>query len=120
MKKNWWIIVGIVLMIVGVAISYFGKFELADVLGLAGVMFGAGIVASQMWDKRDKTKPTWLAVVSIVLIAAGAFLLGFFQFEETTMNTIITTIFGLVAIIGGLVIKFVKLPDKKAAAKKGS
>ena len=57
--------------------------------------------------------------MSIVCIAVGAFLLGFFQFDKESMGTIITTVFGLAAIIGGLIIGFIQSrPAKKIAEKK--
>lgn len=108
MKKNMFLIFGIIVTIIGVIVSYFGNFALADDIGLAGVMFGAGLVASQLWGKRDKAKPAWISVVSIVCISVGSFLMGFFRFDQNSMETIITTIFGLAAIIGGLVVGFMQ------------
>lgn len=113
MRKNVFLIFGIIVMIIGVVVSYFGNFALADDIGLAGVMFGAGLVASQLWGKRDKGKPVWISVVSIVCISAGSFLLGFFRFDQNSMETIITTIFGLAAIIGGLVVGFLQTRKKE-------
>ena len=54
-----------------------------------------------MWSKRDKSKQTWLSVLSIVLVA-GAFrwVRGF---SQDTMTMIITAVCGLVAVIAGLI-----------------
>lgn len=118
MKKNIFVIIGIIVLIIGVAVSYFGGFAMADDVGLATTMFGAGLITSQLWAKRDKSKPTWLSVVSIVCIAVGAFSLGFFQFDKESMGTIITTVFGFAAIIGGLIIGFIQSRPAKQIAKK--
>jgi peptidoglycan/LPS O-acetylase OafA/YrhL len=113
MKKNIFLIIGIIVLIVGVVVSYFGGFAMADDAGFAMTMFGAGLIASQLWDGRDKSKPTWLSVVSIACIAVGAFLLGFLHFDKESMGTIISTVFGLAAIIGGLIIGFFQTKQLK-------
>lgn len=113
MRKNLLTIIGIVIVVAGAAVSTFANFPLADITGLASVMFGAGLACAAIWNKRDKEKALWMSVLSIVLVAGGAFLLGFCGFAESTMTTIITSVAGLVAIILGLVIQGIKA--KKAA-----
>lgn len=113
MRKNLLTIIGIVLVVAGAAISTFANFPLADVTGLASVMFGAGLACATIWGKRDKEKPTWMSVLSIVLVAGGAFVLGFCGFAESTMTTVITSVAGLAAIIIGLIVQGIKA--KKAA-----
>ena len=113
MKKNILLILGLIMVVAGVAIAYFAKFELADLTGFAITMFGAGLATSQLWQKRDKTQKTWLAIVSIFLIGVGAFLLGFGQFSKESMVTVMTTVFGLVAIIGGLIVSAIQAKNVK-------
>lgn len=106
MKKNIFLIIGIILVVAGCILGTFAKFPASDIVGFAVTMFGAGVAAWQMWskrDKRDKSKQTWLSVLSIVLVAAGAFLLGFGGFSQDTMTMIITAVCGLVAVIAGLI-----------------
>lgn len=104
MKKNIFLIIGLLMVIAGVAIAYFAKFELADMTGFALTMFGAGIATSQLWQKRDKTQKTWLTVLAVSLVGVGAYLLGFGGFSKETMTTVITMVFGLVGIIAGLIL----------------
>ena len=115
MKKNWFIIAGVILVIVGAAVSYFGKFPLAEVIGLASSMFGAGAVAAGFWSKREKTDV--LSISTIVCVGAGAFLLGFGGFVEDTMATIITGVIGLVAIVAGLITGVVSASKAKEPEK---
>lgn len=104
MKKNFFLIMAIILIIAGVVVSYLGKFELADISGFAVTMFGAGLAAATLWGKHDKSNKLWVSVLGIVLIGAGAFALGFLGFAENTMTLIISSIFGIVAIIAGLIV----------------
>jgi len=103
MRKNILTVVGIVLVLAGAAVSQFANFALANITGLASVMFGAGLACANLWKERDKTKKTWLSVLSVVLVAGGAFTLGFCGFSEDTMITVITSAVGLVVIILGLI-----------------
>lgn len=104
MKKNFFLIVAIILIIAGVVVSYIGNFDLADISGFAVTMFGAGLAAATLWGKRDKAKKLWVSVLGLVLIGAGAFTLGGLGFVENTMTMIISSVFGLVAIIAGLIV----------------
>ena len=105
MKKNWLTVIGILFIVVGVAISYFAKWELADVSGFAVTMFGAGLMCANIWNKRDKTVKTWLSVLSLVLVGVGAFIIGFGGVvAESLVTTIVSSVFGFVAIIAGLII----------------
>lgn len=113
MKKNWMTIVGILLIVVGAGISYFAKWELADVSGFAVTMFGAGLATANLWNKRDKGAKTWLCVLSLILVGVGAFILGFGGIiAETTMTTIIASVIGFVAIIAGLIVSAVANKSK--------
>lgn len=86
MKKNFFLIMAIILIIAGVVVSYLGKFELADISGFAVTMFGAGLAAATLWGKHDKSNKLWVSVLGIVLIGAGAFALGFLGFAENTIT----------------------------------
>lgn len=103
MKKNYLLVIGLLLVVAGVVIAYCANFALADITGFAVTVFGAGVATANLWDKRDPEKKTWLSVTSVVLIAAGSFILGFGGFSENTMTTIISSVMGFVAIIAGLI-----------------
>lgn len=105
MKKNWLTIIGIAFIVVGTCISYFVKWELADVSGFAITMFGAGLATANLWNKRNKGIKTWLSVISLILVGVGAFVVGFGGIiAESMVTTIITSVFGFVAIIAGLIV----------------
>jgi len=105
MKKNWLTIIGILFIVVGTVITYFAKWALADVSGFAVTMFGAGLATANLWNKRDKTIKTWLSVLSLVLVGVGAFISGFGGIiAESLVTTIISSVFGFVVIIGGLIV----------------
>lgn len=113
MKKNWLTIIGIFFIVVGVVISYFAKWELANVSGFAVTMFGAGLACANLWNKRDKTAKTWMSIVSLILIGVGAFAIGFGGIiSETLMTTIISSVFGFVVIIAGLLVSVVANKSK--------
>lgn len=113
MKNKIVLILGLVCIIVGAAVGYFAGFELAQLSGFAISMFGAGLVACQLWTQKSDKKPAWLSAITIVLIAIGAFALGFAGFAKETMTTVITSVFGLAAIIGGLILSAVAARDNK-------
>lgn len=105
MKKNWLTIIGILFIVVGVVISYLAKWELADVSGFAVTMFGAGLASANLWNKRSATVKTWVSVLSLVLVGVGAFIVGFGGIiAESLMTTIISSVFGFVVIIAGLIV----------------
>lgn len=108
MKKNWMTIVGVLLIVVGACISYFAKWELADVSGFAVTMFGAGLATANLWNKRNPESKTWLCVLSLVLVGVGAFIIGFGgSIAESLVTTIISSVFGFIAIIAGLIVSAV-------------
>lgn len=113
MKKNWLTIIGILFIVVGTAISYFAKWPMADVSGFAVTMFGAGLATANLWNKRDKTAKTWMSVLSLVLVGVGAFIVGFGGIiSETLVTTIISSVFGFVAIVAGLIVSAVANKSK--------
>lgn len=113
MKKNWLTIIGILFIVVGTVIAYFAKWELANISGFAVTMFGAGLATANLWDKRDKTAKAWLSVLSLVLVGLGAFIVGFGGIiAESLVTTIISSVFGFVAIIAGLIVSAVANKSK--------
>ena len=104
MKKNFLIVIGLL----GVFIAYCANFALADITGFAVTVFGVGVATANLWGKRAPEKKTWLSVTSVVLIAAGSFILGFGGFSENTMTAIISSVMGFVAIIAGLILGYLQ------------
>ncbi len=114
MKKNFILVLAIFMIIIGICFCYFAKWELADIEGFALTMFGSGLAASAMWNKRDPNKKIYISIVGIVLIGAGGFILGFGGFDKGTLSVIISSVFGLVAIIAGLIITAMQAKNQKA------
>ena len=112
MKNRILLIIGLVFVVVGVVFANLVDFALADVTGFAVVMFGAGLAAATLYNKRNETKATWMIIVSMVLVGIGAGLLGFGGFVENTMTTIIASVFGIVSIIAGLIVSAVSVKKK--------
>ena len=102
MKKNLFVILGILLIIAGAAVSIFAGFNGSDVVGFAVSMFGAGVAASEFWNKRDKDKKA-LSIVTIIGIAGGIFILGFSGFKEAAVSTIIQSVIGIGLLIAGVI-----------------
>lgn len=105
MKKNWLTIIGIIFIVIGTVICYCAKWPLAEVTGFAVTMFGAGLATANLWNRRNKEVKTWLSVFSLVLIGFGSFVVGFGGvIAESIVTNIISSVFGFVIIIAGLVV----------------
>lgn len=111
-NKLFALIASIAMIVIGCLLCYFAKYELVQISGFALTMFGAGLAVNQLWGSRDKTKPTWLSVVGMVLIGLGCFLAGLLALmtkEQTT--TLIGMVFAFIVFVAGLVVML--FPKKK-------
>lgn len=70
MKKNIFLIIGLLMVVAGVAIAYFAKFELADMTGFALTMFGAYLLGFGGFSKETMTTVITM-VFGLVGIIAG-------------------------------------------------
>lgn len=111
MKNKLFLILGIGLVVIGSIISAIANFENSAIIGFASVMLGAGISCSELWEKRDKSKSSWLAIIALICIGLGCFCLGFMGFAETTVISIISGVIGFVVIIIGI-LTFQKIKTK--------
>lgn len=119
MKEKIATVVGIILVILGTIIGVATGYVAADITGLAIALLGAGAVAYGMWKNRNKEKPAWLSILSIVLICAGAFIAGFTGFAEEAMISIVGAVVSIVLVIIGLITNAVAHKEvKKVEAKK--
>ena len=94
-------IIGIILVIAGSAIIAFTKIPVADAVGIAIAALGLATTIVATWKKSESK--TWKEGLSIALLVAGAFLLGFAGFSETVVTELITAIVGVVVLIVGLI-----------------
>lgn len=114
MKNKIFLAISLALIAVGAVISYFAKFEVAQISGFAVTMFGAGLACAQLWTSRKEGAKTPLVILSIALIGVGAFLAGFTQIiSESQVTTIIGLIFSLILIVAGIITSVVTNAEKK-------
>lgn len=113
MRKTIILIIGLLMLIVGVVVAQVGKFQLADISGFAVTMFGAGLAAATLWGKKETGSKTWLCLLGVVCIGIGAFMLGFAGFAEATMTVVITSVFGVVAVILGVITSYIGIKQTK-------
>jgi len=104
--KNIFKILGLVLIIGGSALCYFTTIPIADGIGIAVAALGLALTIVGVLKKTEKK--TWKEFVAIVCFALGGFLCGFAGFSEEIVTQVITAIFGVVALIAGLIVSFIK------------
>lgn len=109
--KNIFKILGLVLIIAGSALCYFTTIPVADGIGIALSALGLALEIIGVLKKTEKK--TWKEFVAIVCFAVGGFLCGFAGFTDALVTQIITAVFGLVALIAGLIITFIKPKENK-------
>lgn len=103
-KKLFGLIVCLVLIGVGLVVSYFGQSDFTKMSGFAVTMLFAGMAVNQMWkDRKPEAKP-WLVILGIILVGAGSFVAGVFMLmTEAQIQTYIGMLVALVLFIAGLV-----------------
>lgn len=95
-------LVGILLVIVGVILGCF-SFPAAEIISFAVAMFGAGVICVALWKNRKKETPTWLAIVSMILIGIGAFMVGFLGLLELDVfKEVIGYVISIIMILIGI------------------
>ena len=104
--KNIFKILGLVLIIAGSALAYFTTIPVAEYTGIAVAALGLALAIVGVLKKTEKV--TWKEYVAIVLFAVGGLLCGFAGFTEALVTQVITAVFGVVALIAGLIVSLVK------------
>jgi uncharacterized membrane protein YhaH (DUF805 family) len=112
MKKKFLLISGLVLVVAGVVFGYLANFAMSDIISFSVTMFGAGLAAAAMYEKRDVSKSPWFCVLCIALVGIGAMGLGFAGFAEKTMTSVITSVFSVITIIAGIVVSVITSTKK--------
>lgn len=95
--------IGVVLTVAGVVVAGFVDIPMADLLGIATSMVGAGVACAGV-IKKSQGKNKALVYSSVAMIAVGAFLMPFVGIAESTVTQIITVVGGLVALVAGLIV----------------
>lgn len=102
-------IVFICLVVAGAALAAFTDVPIAEYSGIALAFVGAAMACVTTWNKSEKKD--WKVIVSIVLIAVGAFALGFAGVAGDAISKIIAAVGGVVLLIFGI-ISSIKLEKK--------
>ena len=100
--KNFFKILGLVLIIAGSALCYFSTVPVADGIGIAVTALGLALTIVGVLKKTEKK--TWKEYVAIICFAVGGLLCGFVGYSEAIVTQVITAVFGVVALIAGLLI----------------
>jgi hypothetical protein len=98
-------IIGVVLVVGGAITATFAGIPIADLLGVAVSMVGAGVTCVG-FIKKSAGKNKGLTYAAVAMIAVGAFLMPFVGIAETTVTQIITVVGGLVSLITGLFVAY--------------
>ena len=97
-------VIGLALVVAGAAVAAATGFELAQLTGLAVTMFGAGLAAASLWKEREGKGKSWVNVLVLVLVTAGAFILGLTGvLSESAVTTVIGCVVSIVLIIAGII-----------------
>ena len=104
--KNVFKILGLVLIIAGSALCYFSTVPVADGTGIAIAALGLALTIVGTLKKTEKK--TWKEYVAIACFAIGGLLCGFAGFSEAIVTQVITAVFGVVALIAGLIVSLIK------------
>jgi len=104
--KNVFKIIGLVLIIGGASLCYFTTVPIADGIGIAVSALGLALTIVGVLKKTEKK--TWKEFVAIACFAVGGLLCGFAGFSEAIVTQVITAVFGVVALIAGLIVSLIK------------
>lgn len=103
-KKLFGLIACLVLIGVGLVVSYFGQSDFTKMSGFAVTMLFAGIAVNTMWKERKPQAKSWVVILGIVLVGLGSFVAGVFMLmDEAQIKTYIGLIVALVLFIAGIV-----------------
>lgn len=100
--KNFIKILGIVLLLVGSAVSVFSSIPLVDGIAIGVAALGLALLIGSTLKKVEKK--TWKDYLAVILFAVAGFLCGLVGFTEGLFTQIATTVAGLVALIISLVV----------------
>lgn len=95
--KNVLVWVGLIVLIAATAVGELTGIPLADWIELAGWSIGLACCILGIVSKAEKKD--WKLYASLVGIVVGVFLLALASISKDTITTVITTVFGLVALI---------------------
>lgn len=103
-KKLFALVICLVMIAVGCAITYFAQTDIGKTAGFAVTMLCAGMAVNQMWKERKPEAKPWLVILGIILVGAGSFVAGVFMLmTEAQIEAYIGMIVAVILFIAGLV-----------------
>ena len=96
MKKNIFMLIGILVVIASCILGYFTDIA-NDLPTLIGTAFGLGMEIIAIWKKSDKKN--WLVITAIICAVVGGICCAFAGLAEGTLTTLVTAIIGVVALL---------------------
>lgn len=104
--KNFFKILGVILIIAGSILAAFTKIPVAEYSGIAVAALGLALAIVSVWT--SSSKKTWKEAVAIIAFAVGGLLCGFSQMSADTVSQLILAVFGVVSLIVGIIVTLVK------------
>ena len=106
--KNILKIIGIVLLVVGSALSVFTTIPIADYIGIGLAALGLAALIVGTYKKAEKKG--WKEIATIVLFAIAGFLFGFIGLSGDVMSQLAMAIVGVITLILGIISAFIPKP----------
>lgn len=113
-KKTVMLIIGIALMAASAVIAK--VFDIAgDIPALIGEAFGVGLTIAGIYTKSEgkSTKVRVFTIITVVLAVASGILLAFAGLTAEVEATVVSAIFGIVALIASLISGFIAIKANK-------
>lgn len=113
-KKTVMLIIGIVLMAASAVIAK--VFDIAgDIPALIGEAFGVGLTIAGIYTKSEgkSTKVRVFTIITVVLAVVSGILLAFAGLTAEVEATVVSAIFGIVALIASLISGFIAIKANK-------
>lgn len=113
-KKTVMLIIGIVLMAASAIIAK--VFDIAgDIPALIGEAFGVGLTIAGIYTKSEgkSTKVRVFTIITVVCAVVSGLLLAFAGITADVQATLVTAVFGIVALIATLISGFIAYKASK-------
>lgn len=115
--KNFFKILGVILIIAGSILAAFTEIPVAEYSGIAVAALGLALAIVSVWT--SSSKKTWKEAVAIIAFAVGGLLCGFSQMSADTVSQLILAVFGVVSLIVGIIVTLVKSKESAQLLLKG-
>lgn len=100
MKKNPWLYVGIIALVIGCAVACFT--DIADIPALVVAAFGLGAMVVSTWEKSEKKGP--VTIISIALLCIGGFFCAVAGLGQDVTLQVVSCVIALVTLLIGILL----------------